>query len=233
MTARLQHRGPDHGATFRSDGGERRPRLPPPEHHRPAHRRPTSRSATKTASMQLVFNGEIYNYRDLRPGLVARGHQFRSNADSEVIVHLYEELGDRGDRRARRHVRAGDLGRADADGSRSRAIARARSRCIVYQDARPRRRSRPRSRRSSRIPDLRSAIDETRRAVLLPARLRSAPADVLPERPARRARHASRRSTPAAAIAARRYWQLTFPDRRPRAAPPRSRRRAAAACASS
>lgn len=44
-------------------------------------------------SIWLVFNGEIYNYKDIRPGLVERGHAFRSETDSEVIIHRYEEKG--------------------------------------------------------------------------------------------------------------------------------------------
>ncbi|MBM7551711.1 asparagine synthase (glutamine-hydrolyzing) [Thalassobacillus pellis] len=44
-------------------------------------------------SIVLVFNGEIYNFEELREGLVAKGHQFKSRADSEVIIHGYEEYG--------------------------------------------------------------------------------------------------------------------------------------------
>src|SRR5690242_3841163 len=44
-------------------------------------------------SLWLVFNGEIYNHADHRPGLEARGHRFRSRCDAEVILHLYEEYG--------------------------------------------------------------------------------------------------------------------------------------------
>jgi asparagine synthase (glutamine-hydrolysing) len=44
-------------------------------------------------SVQITFNGEIYNYRDLVPGLLARGHRFHSKTDTEAIVHLYEDEG--------------------------------------------------------------------------------------------------------------------------------------------
>src|SRR5256885_273718 len=46
-------------------------------------------------SLQLVFNGEIYNYVELREVLKSRGHSFASSTDSEVILHQYEEDGER------------------------------------------------------------------------------------------------------------------------------------------
>jgi asparagine synthase (glutamine-hydrolysing) len=44
-------------------------------------------------SIAIVFNGEIYNFPELRPELERRGHRFTTNSDTEVIVHLYEDTG--------------------------------------------------------------------------------------------------------------------------------------------
>ncbi|MBI2797605.1 MAG: asparagine synthase (glutamine-hydrolyzing) [Gemmatimonadetes bacterium] len=50
--------------------------------------------ANEDGDVTIVFNGEIYNHRTLREGLLRRGHQYRTRSDTETIVHAYEERGD-------------------------------------------------------------------------------------------------------------------------------------------
>jgi len=45
-------------------------------------------------TIAIVFNGEIYNFQELRQNLISRGHHFKTNSDTESIVHLYEEKGE-------------------------------------------------------------------------------------------------------------------------------------------
>lgn len=90
----LAHRGPDDAASWRSPDGScllgfRRLSIIDLS---PDARQPM---ANEDATLRLVFNGEIYNFRELRRGLEERGHRFRSLSDSEVILHLYEEEGER------------------------------------------------------------------------------------------------------------------------------------------
>ncbi|HEY8187908.1 MAG TPA: asparagine synthase (glutamine-hydrolyzing) [Pyrinomonadaceae bacterium] len=49
--------------------------------------------SNEDSTVTIVFNGEIYNYRELQSVLQARGHRFRTNSDTETIVHAYEEFG--------------------------------------------------------------------------------------------------------------------------------------------
>src|ERR1041384_2218123 len=92
MTSSLAHRGPD-------DSGIR---LFPAEGVGLGHRRlsiidlsPAGHEPMSNAdeSIWIKFNGEIYNYRELRQGLIEQGRTFRSNTDTEVILALYERDG--------------------------------------------------------------------------------------------------------------------------------------------
>jgi asparagine synthase (glutamine-hydrolysing) len=85
----LVHRGPDDHGYF-VDGviglGNRRLSIIDLEGgHQPI--------TNEDGTVALVFNGEIYNYRELRQKLLARGHRFQTRTDTEVIVHLYEDEG--------------------------------------------------------------------------------------------------------------------------------------------
>ncbi|HTX05404.1 MAG TPA: asparagine synthase (glutamine-hydrolyzing) [Steroidobacteraceae bacterium] len=95
MAAALAHRGPDDEGFFETltRDGERRVGL--------AHRRLSiidlstghQPMANADGSVQIVFNGEIYNFPGLRAELIAKGYAFRTRSDTETIVHAYEEWG--------------------------------------------------------------------------------------------------------------------------------------------
>ena len=92
MASALDHRGPDGDGAWAGDGvafGFRRLAIIDLSD---AGMQPF---ASDDAALQLVHNGEIYNYRELRSELEALGHSFRSQTDTEVIVRGYEEWGDR------------------------------------------------------------------------------------------------------------------------------------------
>ncbi|HEV2671124.1 MAG TPA: asparagine synthase (glutamine-hydrolyzing) [Gemmatimonadales bacterium] len=89
MCTALQHRGPDDEGVYVQPGvglGMRRLSIIDLS----GGRQPIF---NEDASKVIVFNGEIYNYRELRAGLIQRGHAFGSAGDTETILHLYEERG--------------------------------------------------------------------------------------------------------------------------------------------
>ena len=90
MSALIAHRGPDHEG-FRTHGacglGHRRLAIT----DLVTGQQPLS---NEDGTVWVVFNGEIYNYKQLRSRLERRGHSFVTQTDTEVIPHLYEEYGD-------------------------------------------------------------------------------------------------------------------------------------------
>lgn len=91
MLAMMRHRGPNDSGVYQSPGVVL------------GHNRLTIIDLTtgrqplcnENGDLWLVYNGEIYNYRELRGWLLDRGHCFSTNTDSEVLIHLYEEMGPR------------------------------------------------------------------------------------------------------------------------------------------
>jgi asparagine synthase (glutamine-hydrolysing) len=91
MLGAIEHRGPDDEGTFFDGsvalGMRRLSIIDVAGGHQPIF--------DETRRRTIVFNGEIYNYRELRSWLDGRGHRFETNSDTETVVHLHEELGDR------------------------------------------------------------------------------------------------------------------------------------------
>ena len=89
MMDRIVHRGPDSAGKYVDEdialGFRRLSIIDLEEGHQPMF--------NEDETMVLVFNGEIYNFKDLREELIEKGHTFKNHADSEVLVHGYEEWG--------------------------------------------------------------------------------------------------------------------------------------------
>lgn len=89
MTGSVAHRGPDAAGVYVGEGvgfGHRRLSIVGlADGQQPM--------ANAAGDLHITFNGEIFNYVELRDELIARGHRFRTGSDTEVILHLYEELG--------------------------------------------------------------------------------------------------------------------------------------------
>src|SRR5579863_10512726 len=90
MMGALWHRGPDEDGLLMAPsaalGMRRLSIIDLPGGHQPVF--------NETRNVAVVFNGEIYNFPQLRNTLESRGHVFRTHSDTEVIVHAYEEWGE-------------------------------------------------------------------------------------------------------------------------------------------
>ena len=97
MSATISHRGPDDDGFLETTTRDNRYRVGL------AHRRLSiidlstghQPIGNEDGSIQIVFNGEIYNFHSLRDELIACGHKFATASDTETIVHAYEQWGER------------------------------------------------------------------------------------------------------------------------------------------
>src|SRR5207237_7342847 len=92
MCDRIRHRGPDDEG-FHIDGpcgiGMRRLSIIDlSTGHQPI--------SNEDGTVWVVFNGEVYNFQELRQVLIRQGHRFKTNSDTETLVHLYEQEGPDG-----------------------------------------------------------------------------------------------------------------------------------------
>lgn len=89
MADTIYHRGPDDDGYYVSGpiglGFRRLSIIDLQRGHQPV--------SNEDGTVQIIFNGEIYNYQELRAFLLSKGHVFKTQSDTEVIVHLYEEFG--------------------------------------------------------------------------------------------------------------------------------------------
>jgi asparagine synthase (glutamine-hydrolysing) len=89
MLGLIRHRGPDAFGIYMDDvaglASTRLSIIDLPGGDQPIH--------NEDQSLWIVYNGEVFNYVELRPGLEARGHKFYTNTDTEVLLHLYEDKG--------------------------------------------------------------------------------------------------------------------------------------------
>jgi len=90
MTAAIKHRGPDEAGFFVKEpiflGHSRLSIIDVAGGKQPIF--------NENKTVVVIFNGEIYNFKELKKGLKERGHKFKTNTDTEVLVHLYEEKGE-------------------------------------------------------------------------------------------------------------------------------------------
>src|SRR5438067_1642877 len=94
MTAAMRHRGPDEEGFLVNEarapglalGMRRLSIIDLPTGHQPLW--------NETRDVCVIFNGELYNYRELRERLVLSGHRFNTKSDTEILVHAWEEWGE-------------------------------------------------------------------------------------------------------------------------------------------